>query len=231
MPYVVFDTNVSLPATLISTGLMRKFWVLLVFGAATYRAEHLQLELDGLEAEATEAGGEIHGLEALKRLTTQAERACVAMEDRLPVGTPSDWVAIGGVDLFSEYERKVKEVAAKLRVDPPPDPATARRQVEAVCVAAEGSFAPNDIPALTADPDDDLIVWTAMSGGADLLISDDKHMVPDEADGSRSYADGDKTVQAVRFGYLVDTYLDDVDWRRIDGRMLPQLYRTALLDR
>ena len=153
------------------------------------------------------------------------------MEELLPVGTPSDWFAIGGVDLFSEYERKVEEVAAKLRVDPPPDPAQARRQVEAVCVAAEASFDPADVPSLTADSDDDLIVWTALSGGADLLISDDKHVVPDEAAGSNSYAAGDNTVVAVRFGYLIDNYLDEVEWDRIDGRMLPQLYRAGLADR
>jgi hypothetical protein len=96
------------------------------------------------------------------------------MEELLPAGVPSDWVAVGGVDLFSEYERKVEEVAAKLGIDPPPDPAVARRQVEAVCVTAEPSFDPADVPALTTDPDDDLIVWTALSAGADLLISDDR---------------------------------------------------------
>lgn len=225
------DSNVSLPATLVSTGLMRKFWILLAFGAATYRAEHLQLELDALEADAAALGGQIHGREALKRLTTQAQRARAAMEELLPVGTPADWVAIGGVDVFSEYERKVEEVATKLRVDSPPDPAKARRQVEAVCVAAEASFDPANVPALTTDPDDDLIVWTALSGGADLLISDDKHVVPDEAAGSRSYGVGDSTVLAVRFGYLIDNYLDEVEWNRIDGRMLPQLYRAGLLGR
>jgi hypothetical protein len=227
----VVDTNVSLPATLISTGLMRKFWVLLAFGAAAYRAEHLQLDLDGLEVQATDGGGEIHGRDALKRLATQADQARASMEELLPVGTPSDWVAIGGVDLFSEYERKVEEVAAKLRVDPPPDPAKARRQVEAVCVAAEASFDPADVPRLTSDSDDDLIVWTALRGGADLLISDDKHVVPDEAAGPHSYAAGDSTVVAVRFGYLIDNYLDEVEWDRIDGRMLPQLYRAGLADR
>ena len=87
------------------------------------------------------------------------------MEELLPAGVPSDWVAVGGVDLFSEYERKVEEVAAKLGVDPPPDPAVARRQVEAVCVTAEPSFDPADVPALTTDPDDDLIVWTASAPG------------------------------------------------------------------
>jgi hypothetical protein len=49
VPLVVIDTNVSLPATLSSTGLTRKFWMLLAFGAASYRAEHLHLELDALD--------------------------------------------------------------------------------------------------------------------------------------------------------------------------------------
>jgi hypothetical protein len=93
VPFVVVDSNVSLPATLISSGLMRKFWILLAFGAATYRAEHLHLELDALEAEATYLGDEIHGRDALRRVTTQAERTRAAMEEVLPVGTPSDWVA------------------------------------------------------------------------------------------------------------------------------------------
>lgn len=230
MPFVVVDTNVSLPATLTSTGLTRKFWILLAFGAATYRAEHLQLELDRLEREAADVGGEIGGQESIRRLTTQAERARAAMEELLPVGAPSDWVAIGGADLFSEYEGKVESVAAKLGIDPAPDPAAARRQVEAVCVAAEPAFDPAAVPALTTDPDDDLIVWTALSASAELLVSDDGDVVPADADGSRFYAHGDKSVLAVRFGYLVDNRLDRVDWARIDGTILPQLYRAAAPD-
>ncbi len=69
------------------------------------------------------------------------------MEELLPVGAPSNWVAIGGADLFSEYERKVAPVAAKLGLDPAPEPAAARRQVEAVCVAAEPVFEPTAVPA------------------------------------------------------------------------------------
>lgn len=227
MPFVVVDTNVSLPATLTPTGLTRKFWILLVFGAATYRAEHLQLELDALEREAADVGGEIGGQESLQRLTTQAERARAAMEELLPVGAPSDWVALGGPDLFSEYERKVEPVAAKLRLDPTPDPAAARRQVEAVCVAAVPVFDPATVPALTTDPDDDLIVWTALSAGADLLVSDDNDIVPADADGSRFYEHGDSSVLAVRFGYLVESQLDGLDWAQIDGTLLPQLFRAG----
>lgn len=230
MPFVVVDTNVSLPATLSSTGLTRKFWILLAFGAATYRVEHLALELDALEREQGDAGGEIGGREALQGLVTQAERRRAAMEELLPVGTPNDWVAVGGADLFSEYERKVESVAAKLGIDPAPDRAAARRQVEAVCVAAEPVFDPAEVPALTTDPDDDLIVWTALNAGADLLISDDKDVVPDDADGARFYEHGENRVTAVRFGYLVETHLDGVDWSQIDGSLLPQLYRLGTPD-
>lgn len=206
---------------------MRKFWILLAFGAATYRAEHLQLELDALERQAIDVGGEIGGNESLQRLTTQAERARAAMEELLPVGTPSDWVAIGGVDLFSEYERKVDEVTAKLGIDSAPDPTVARRQLEAICVAAEPVFDPGAVPGLTTDPDDDLIVWTALSAGADLLISDDRDVVPDDADGSRLFKHGENSVLAVRFGYLVNNQLHGVDWEQIDGTLLPHLYRVG----
>jgi hypothetical protein len=87
------------------------------------------------------------------------------------------------------------------------------------------------VPALTTDPDDDLIVWTALSAGADLLISDDRHVVPEDAAGSRSYDHGDRTVLAVRFGRLVDNYLDEVEWSRIDGGMLSRLYSSGAVDR
>lgn len=227
MPFVVVDTNVSLPATLTSTGLTRKFGILLAFGAATYRAEHLRLELDALEREAADAGGEIVGRESLDRLIARAEQARATMEEWLPVGAPADWVAIGGVDLFSEYERKVGPVAAKLGLDPEPDPAVARRQVEAVCVAAEAAFDPAHVPALTPDPDDDLIVWTALTADADLLISDDRDIVPADEDGYRLYEHHGKSVLAVRFGHVVANYLDDVAWDQIDGALLRKLYRAT----
>ena len=227
MPFVVVDTNVSLPATLSSIGLTRKFWVLLAFGAATYRAEHLQLELELLDREAAERGGEVGAQERLWRLATKAERVRTTMEELLPVGAPAEWVAIGGADLFSEYERKIPEVSAKLGLDPAPDPAIARRQVEAVCVAAEPSFDRATVPALTNDPDDDLIVWTALSSGADLLISDDKDIVPADARGSRFYEHAGNTVLAVRFGYLMEYQLDGVDWSQIDGNLLAQFYRAG----
>jgi hypothetical protein len=43
---VTVDTSVALPATLRSSGIPRKFWFLLAFGALTYEAEHRQLDLD-----------------------------------------------------------------------------------------------------------------------------------------------------------------------------------------
>ena len=204
---------------------MRKFFVLLAYGALAYRAEYLQLELDALEQQAADLGGELGGLEPFRRLMTDARRARAVAEELLPAGTASDRVAVGGADLFSEYERKFTEVATKLGVDQPPDAAVARRQLEAVCVAAEPVFDPADVPALTTDPDDDLIVWTALRGGADLLVSDDRDVVPDHADGARFFEHGERSVLAVRFGYLVGNHLDGVDWEQIDGALLAQVHR------
>jgi predicted nucleic acid-binding protein len=230
VPFVVVDTSVSLPATLSSSGLARKFWVLLAFGAASYRAEHSQRELEALELEAADVGGAVGGQTSLQRLAIQAQRARAAMEELLPIGTPSDWVAVGGVDLFSEYERKVEVVAAKIGLDPAPDAAVARRQVEAICVAAEPLIDPGEVPPLTPDPDDDLIVWTALTSGADLLVSDDRHIVSADSDGAQLYEHGDDSVLAVTFGHLVDTHLAGIEWSEIDGRVLPHLYGTGVLD-
>jgi predicted nucleic acid-binding protein len=36
------------------------------------------------------------------------------------------------------------------------------------------------VPTLTADPKDDPILYTALLADADLLISSDKHLVPDK---------------------------------------------------
>ncbi len=83
---------------------------------------------------------------------------------------------------------------------------------------------------MTTDPDDDVIIWTALSAGAELLISDDKDIVPAHARGSRLYEHGDNSVLAVRFGHLVENQLDGVDWAQIDGTMLPQLYRAGAPD-
>lgn len=227
MPFVVVDTSVSLPATLSSSGLTRKFWVLLAFGAVAYRAQHLQLELETLDLEAADVGGAVGGRESLERLAGEAERARVAMEGLLPIGTPSDWLAVGGVDLFSEYERKVEAVAAKMGLDPAPDAAMARRQVEAICVAAEPLMDPGEVPPLTPDPDDDLIVWTALASGAEILVSDDRHIVPAEADGAQFYEHEDTSVLAVRFSHLVDNQLAGIEWAEIDGSLLSQLYRAG----
>jgi predicted nucleic acid-binding protein len=223
MPVVVVDTNISLPATLTPTGLTRKFWILLAFGAATYRAEHLQRELDALEQDTADVRGAIVGHNGLERLVVQARRTRTAIEELLPLDAPSNWVAIGGVDLFSEYERKVGVVAAKLGVAPAPDPASARRHIEAVCVAAEPAFDSTQVPSLTSNPDDDLIVWTALQAGADLLISDDKDIVPADEGGSCLYEHGGRSVLAVRFGRLVQTHLHGVDWNQIDGTLLPEI--------
>ena len=104
----------------------------------------------------------------------------MALLELLPYGTPDDWVAIGSAPLFNEYERKLKEIGQKL--DPTLDDEDVprlRRQLEAVCIAGAPPFRSDSVPALTHDPKDDPILYTALIGNADLLISDDKHLVPD----------------------------------------------------
>jgi predicted nucleic acid-binding protein len=202
MPNVVVDTSVSLPATLSPGGARRKLWVVLAFGALTYEVEHGRLELDTLSAQADQEGGLVGGIEnSLDRMERAGERRA-ALAERLPYGTPDDWVAIGSRPLFDEYERKLKEVGTRL--DPhvrKDDVPLLRRQMEAVCVIAAPPFPDSAVPALTADPKDDPILHTALLADADLLISSDKHLVPDRKE--EFWEHGAGTVLALTFETLL----------------------------
>jgi hypothetical protein len=221
MPFVVVDTSVSLPATLSPRGLARKFWIILALGGLTYEVEHRQLELDELIQEREEAGGRVRGLQpALDRITLAEERRAALLE-LLPYGVPADWVAVGSAPVFDEYERKLREVGR--RIDPQlrdSDVPKLRRQVEAVCVAGCPPFEPRAAPALTRDPTDDPMVYTALLGGCDLLISDDSHIVPDRE--AQLYEHEGASVLAVTFGHLMSAHFpaDEVDLEDIDGSWL-----------
>lgn len=219
MPNVVVDTNVSLPATLSPGGARRKLWILLTLGALTYEVEHGRLELDALRAQADQEGGVVSGIEnSLDRLERARDRRAT-LSERLPYGTPDDWVAVGSRPLFDEYERKLREVGTKL--DPrlrEDDIPLLRRQMEAVCVIAAPPFADSDVPALTADPKDDPILYTALVADADLLISGDKHLVPNRKEELSEHEAG--TVLALTFERLLFDRLGGVDWDQIDGSWL-----------
>jgi predicted nucleic acid-binding protein len=226
MPSVVVDTSVALPATLSPRGMTRKLWLLLAIGALAYRAEHLRHELDALNAEAErEDGGEIHGAELLQGLAAAAEQRLAAVREHLPDDAPQDWVSLGSAVLFDEYERKVREVGAKLnpRVSPEMAPAL-RRQFEAICVSGPAPFDPGAAPGLTRDLADDAIVYRALLADADFLISDDRDIVPDGDE--RVYQHGEHRVLAVRFGRFIREHFRpvDLDWGAIDGTMLATAY-------
>jgi predicted nucleic acid-binding protein len=219
MPNVVVDTSVSLPATLNPGGARRKLWVVLAFGALTYEVEHGRLELDALGAQVDQEGGVVGGIEnSLDRLERAGERRA-ALAERLPYGTPDDWVAIGSRPLFAEYERKLREIGTRL--DPhlrEEDIPLLRRQMEAVCVIAAPPFPDSAVPSLTADPKDDPILYTALLADADLLISSDKHLVPDRKEELWEHEAG--TVLALTFETLLADRLSQVDWDGIDGSWL-----------
>lgn len=219
MPFVVVDTSVSLPATLSPSGMMRRFWVVLALGALTYEVEHGRLELEALTKEIEHEGGAVYGLKKARARIEEANDRRAALLEVLPDGMPDDWVAIGSKPLFDEYERKLKEIGSELdptlrEEDIPP----LRRQMEAVCVVAAPPFDPGSVPALTKDPKDDPILYTALTGNADLLIADDKHLVPD---GHEEHWDhDDRTVVALRFNTLASERLNTLSWGEIDGSWL-----------
>lgn len=225
MPFVVVDTSVALPATLSPAGLARKFFVLLAYGAVSYEVEHAQLEIDELAKQAEASGGRVKGAERARgRRALVADRRA-ALEELLPHGTPDDWVAVGSGPLFDEYERKLREIGQ--RIDPAlrdEDIPKLRRQMEAICAVGSPPFDPTDAPALTRDPNDDPIVYTALLGGADLLVSDDKDIVPNGID--HHYEHAGRAVTALTFNELMATRLAStgIDFDEIDGSWLGLAY-------
>jgi predicted nucleic acid-binding protein len=223
MPLVVVDTSVSLPATLSPGGMMRRFWVVLALGALTYETEHGELELDELQRRAGQEGGAVRGLDRARARIEEAGDRRAALLELLPYGTPEDWVAIGSAPIFDEYERKLREIGHKLNPAlREEDIPLLRRQLEAICPAATPQFRLDGVPALTEDPKDDPILHTALIGDADLLISDDKHLVPNRRE--HLWEHGEDTVLALTFNTLLTERLDAAILTEIDGSWLAVAY-------
>jgi predicted nucleic acid-binding protein len=222
---VVVDTSVSLPATLSPTGMARKLWVLLGYGALNHHAEWHRIELELLRAEAETLGAQAVGLQraAVEAEATEQQRAI--LRDLLPDNAPEHWVALGSAVLFREYERKVREIGKRLNPNVrETDVGPLRRQLQAICAAGSPPFDPLQAPILTRDRQDDPIVYTALLAEADYLISDDRDIVPDRHE--HHYEHEDHHVLAVTFNRFLAAYFEpiDLDWAAIDGRWLQHAY-------
>jgi predicted nucleic acid-binding protein len=225
MPRVVVDTSVSLPATLSPTGMARKLWVLLAYGALNHQIEQHRAALELLRAEAETIGAEPKGLQRAAGRAGAAEQRREILHDLLPDNTPEHWVALGSAVLFAEYERKVREIGTRLNPNVrASDIAALRHQLQAICVAASPPFDPRQAPILTRDRQDDPIVYTALIADADYLISDDRDIVPDRRE--HHYEHDRHHVLAVTFNHFLAIHFDptNLDWAAIDGRWLRHAY-------
>lgn len=79
-------------------------------------------------------------------------------------------------------------------------------------------------PALTRDPQDDPIVYSALLADADFLISDDRDIVPDGIE--HYYEHEERAVTAMTFERMMDRFFAavDVDFTEIDGAWLGLAY-------
>ena len=226
MPLITVDTSVALPAALKPQSHPRKLWVVLAFGALAYQAEHLRLDRDELLQLAAAEGGEVLATGALDQLVDSAERRRAVLAELLPYETPADYVAVGFASLFDEFERKVREAGRRLDPEVRPEDAEAiRRQFEAICAVAAPPFQPADLPPLTRDPEDDPIVYGALLAGCDILISDDKDIVPNGIE--QDYEHGEHRLRAVKFGRFISEVFEpkDFPWSEVDGSWLLKAFR------
>jgi len=198
----------------------------LALGALTYEHEHGQLELDELRREAERQGGRLRGENPALERIEEAHRRRAALLELLPYGVPDDWVAVGFQYLFDEYERKLRDKGRKLnpRVRKK-DIAPLRRQLESICTVAGPKLGDRRVPALTADPKDDPILFAALLGDVDLLISDDKHLVPNQHE--HHWEHEEHSLTAITFKALVEERLSDVDLTEIEGSWLRIAHESA----
>ena len=226
MPLVTIDTSVALPAALVAGSHPRKLWVVLAYGGLTHQAQHLQLDRELLAETAANEGGEVHADPVFDELVEIAEYRRAALGELLPYGAPDDYVAVGFTALFDEFERKVRDAGRKL--DPtvrPEDAAKFRRQFEAICAVGPPPFDPAEAPALTRDPEDDPIVYGALLAGCDVLVSDDRDIVPDGI--SRDYEHAEHRLRATTFWKFVHDCFEppDFPWSQVDGAWLREALR------
>jgi predicted nucleic acid-binding protein len=225
MPRVVVDTSVSLPATLSPTGMARKLWVLLAYGALNLQIEQHRTALELLRVEAETIGAQPKGLRQAAGDAELAERRRAILRELLPDDAPEHWVVLGSTVLFEEYERKVREIGARLNPNVrEADIGPLRRQLQGICVAGSPAFDPTQAPVLTRDRQDDPIVYTALLADAEYLISDDRDIVPDRHE--CHYEHEGHHVLAVTFNRFLAAHFEptNLDWAAIDGRWLRHAY-------
>ena len=87
-----------------------------------------------------------------------------------------------------------------------------------VGVIGAPAFDPAKVPVLTTDRKDDPILYTALIGEADLLVSDDRHLVPDGHE--EHWEHEDQIVVALKFHTLASERLNDLSRAEIDGSWL-----------
>lgn len=221
MPHVLLDTSVLLPATLSPGGMARKLWLLLALGALEHQIERHRLDIEALQAEAAASGAHAHVLQGSEVQARADEQVHGTLRELLPENAPAGWMALGSNALFDEYERKVREIGQRFSPSVrASDVMPLRRQVEAVCIAASPPFEIALAPQLTRDRKDDPIVYAALLGHADYLISDDRDVVSDGSE--HVYEHDEHRTLAVTFNRFVTTYFEpaDLDWGAIDGRWL-----------
>lgn len=201
MPTVLVDASVALPALLSPESMQRKFWVLLTLGALHQQVANRRLELAAWVAEGSDVATACGVVHAQRRLADAEDRRAVLAE-QVPHGTPDDWVAFGSAPLFAEYELKLRERG--LRINPALGADEARRltrQAQQICVAAAAPCAESETPSLTGDPTHDRIVFSGLVAGVDLMVSDERTVVPNNE--FQLYRHGGHELLAITFQNLV----------------------------
>jgi hypothetical protein len=210
---------------LLGHGRRNAFVFLLAYGAAHFRLETLVYEKDELAAAAAEAGAELH-LEPYDELIEAAQLRIARVEEFHMVGMPDDFQLSGSLDLLDEYVSKLVEVGSELDLDARlVDPQFWRHLLLALITDYWPTHFEQLPKYISADPDDDKVVHTALKTAAEWLVSDDAHIVPDPSESIEYEIPGEARIAAARFDYYVDAALGGFDLGQIDASWFWSLLR------
>lgn len=177
---VVVDTQTMLRGLLSRGGQSRRLLCVLAYGALAQRVDLVRVESEELGRLAREAGGELGGL-SYEALVERASDAHARVGELLPVGAPDDWRLVISQPILDEYvsaaEKRGHLIAGEDSRGLSDERLTELRAAVAA-LAVEVVQPPSDVPRhVERDRDDDHFVHAALHADADVLISDDKHVI------------------------------------------------------
>jgi putative PIN family toxin of toxin-antitoxin system len=166
--------------------------------------------------------GELGGGD-LSELAKSAEEEAAALAEVLPYDTPEDIHLVTSPPILNEVQRKLVE-----RFGHSPEEATQKRfVVAAIAIRIVPDFDLGTLERYTRDRSDDMVVYTALEGRADYIVTTDNDLL-EEGEGTRysSRGRGRFTV-----AYSLGAFAEDLETSKFSLSEVPEIFSLRVGER